>query len=65
MHNDDELTTAQVAALLGSSRKAVRGAVERGELEPSRKLPGQTGAYLFRTADVDELLRVRREKATA
>lgn len=28
---------------------------QKGRLHPSRKLPGRTGAYLFRRADVEAL----------
>lgn len=55
----DELTTAEVARLLGVDRSAVVRMVERGELTPSRKLPGRTGAYLFPAGDVRALAEER------
>lgn len=52
MRNLDTLTTAQVAARLGSHPRHVLRLVDRGALEPTAKLPGKTGAYLFDAADV-------------
>ncbi len=46
------LTTGQVAERYGVTNSAVVKAVNSGRLRPARKLPGRTGAYLFRTTDV-------------
>ena len=55
MRNLDTLTTAQVAERLGRDPRHVLRLVDRGALEPTAKLPGKTGAYLFDLADVDQL----------
>ena len=44
----DLLTTAQVASILGVSRRQVNRMVASGKLTPAQKLEGQTGAHLFR-----------------
>jgi excisionase family DNA binding protein len=49
---DDFLTTAQVSELTGWSVTSVNRWALKGEL-PARKLPGRTGAYLFRRADIE------------
>ena len=43
----DLLTTAQVATILGVSRRQVNRMVAAGKLQPAQKLEGQTGAHLF------------------
>jgi excisionase family DNA binding protein len=52
---DDLYTTAEVAARLGVSVKTVTRWAVTGRLDPATKLPGTTGAYLFRPADVARL----------
>jgi len=44
----DLITTAQVATILGVSRRQVNRMVAAGKLVPAQKLEGQTGAHLFR-----------------
>lgn len=44
----DLLTTAQVATILGVSRRQVNRMVAAGKLQAAQKLEGQTGAHLFR-----------------
>lgn len=51
----DLLTTAQVAILLGKSVRTVNRMAESGALPIAMKVPGKTGAYLFRPEDVDAL----------
>jgi len=54
--NDDELlTTAQVAERVGKNVRTIGRWVEAGRLTPAHRLPGKTGALLFKSADVDEL----------
>jgi len=48
---EDLIGTAEVCALLGVDRSTVKRWVDRGRLKPAGKLPGATGAYLFRRGD--------------
>lgn len=50
-----ELTTKQVADLLGVSRQLVLWLVDKGALTPTRKLPASNGTYLFAADDVERL----------
>ena len=50
------LSTREVAALLGAHVATVSRWVAQGRLSPAMKLPGTTGAYLFRRADVEAKL---------
>jgi len=59
-----EMTTAQAAAVLDVEHRSVFRMVKRGELTPSGKLPGRTGAYLFDREDVERLAETR-SKANA
>jgi excisionase family DNA binding protein len=58
MRNDDGdfLTTAEVAKILNYSVAWVNKLAKSERLPVARKLPGHTGAYLFRRADVDALI---------
>lgn len=49
----DLLTTAQAAERRGVNVRTIHRAVASGRLAPAMKLPGDTGAYLFRPSDVD------------
>lgn len=50
---DEPCTTREAVSLLGApDRKTVLRLVESGALTPLHKLPGATGAYLFKRADV-------------
>lgn len=51
------LSTAQVAAMLNKSTATVKRMALAGTLPPAMKLPGETGAYLFRPEDVERLLK--------
>ncbi len=53
---EDYLTTAQVAELAHRTVTTVNRWVADGRLTPARKLPGNTGAYLFRLDDVEAAL---------
>ena len=53
---DDLLTCADVAPMFRRSVDTIARMAARGELPVAQKLPGRTGAYLFRRADVDALL---------
>jgi excisionase family DNA binding protein len=48
----DLIGTSAVCELLGVDRSTVKRWVDRGRLKPAGKLPGPTGAYLFRRGDV-------------
>lgn len=55
MSTDDLITTAQVAQRLDVSVATVNRWVRDGRIVPAQKLPGATGANLFRPADVDTM----------
>ncbi len=50
-----EITAAEAAVILRKDRRQITRMVARGELKPTRKLPGATGAYLFRESDVQKI----------
>lgn len=52
---DDLLTAAQAADRASVNRRTITRWVESGRLTAATKLPGATGAWLFRAGDVDEL----------
>ena len=56
---DDLLTASEVAELTGWSVTSVNRWASRGDLPAERKLPGRTGAYLFRRSVVEQRVRTR------
>lgn len=54
------ITVAEVATILGVNRKTVLRRMAAGDLTPTQKLPGETGAYLFDPAEVERLAEQRR-----
>lgn len=55
----DLLTASQVGTLIGRSGRTVIRMAENGLIPIAAKLPGPTGAYLFRRADAETLLTAR------
>lgn len=53
--DDDLVTTQQAAEIVGKHIRTIHRFVADGTLVPAVKVPGQTGAYLFRRADVTAL----------
>lgn len=53
---DDLLTTVEVMAFAGRSRKTVQRWVKDGDLKPVKQLTGPYGAYLFSRSDVAAVL---------
>ena len=53
---DELLTATQVGSLIGRSGRTVVRMAEAGKLAIAAKLPGPSGAYLFRRSDVDALI---------
>jgi hypothetical protein len=49
----DLVTTAEAALILGRSVATVNRLAASGQLAPTHKLPGKTGAYLFNRADIE------------
>jgi excisionase family DNA binding protein len=49
----DLLTAAQAAERAGVNRRTILRWAETGRLSVALTLPGETGAHLFRPADVD------------
>lgn len=65
-HNSDDLLGAlESAGILGVDRATLQRWVQSGVISPAGKLPGRTGPYVFRRADVEELARRRGEVAEA
>lgn len=60
MAADDLLTTAQVATILERPIATVNRWAVEGKLPVAHKLPGRTGANLYRRDDVDALVERRR-----
>jgi excisionase family DNA binding protein len=69
MTNTEEITTTEVAEILGVSPRTVTRYVENGKLTPIRRVPGGRGVLLYNRRDVDRLnpdrwaIRVLRETA--
>lgn len=60
---DVELISAREASeLMGCSRRTVERLVASGTLLPKAKLPGRTGAFVFRRADVERLAERRQTR---
>lgn len=55
MADDDRLTTAEVAAILGRSVPTINRWAANGRLPVVQQLPGSTGARLFLRRDVERL----------
>ncbi len=51
----DLVGTVESAEILGVSSRTVKRYALTGELAPVTKMPGDTGAYLFHRADVEQL----------
>lgn len=58
----DLLTTAQVEARYGVSRRTITRWAQTGKLPVADRLPGETGALLFRPEDVDAVLASQPER---
>jgi excisionase family DNA binding protein len=53
---DDLVTTIEACDILGGlDRSTLVRWIHAGRIEPARKLPGKTGSYLLRRADVENL----------
>lgn len=52
---DDLITTAQVAELLGVTVAWANKLAAKGALPVAHKLPGLTGAYLFRREEIERI----------
>lgn len=61
---DGLIPTSVASSLLGKPAAAISRMVRTGRLTPAHKLPGLTGAYLFRRTDVEALARDEIAKAT-
>ena len=56
MHNAPDLIgAAEAAEIAGVKRSTITRWADTGRLPTVTKLPGQTGAYLFRRSDVEAL----------
>lgn len=49
------VTSAEASVLLGKSVSTISRLVKRGTIQPTAKLPGLRGAFLFNRADVEAL----------
>lgn len=52
---DDEIVSSEACKILGVDRATLLRWVAAGDVSTTRKLPGRTGAYLFRCADIQRL----------
>lgn len=60
----DEITTREALTILGmADPSSISRFVAERKLKPSRKLPGKTGAYLFRRRDIEALATERADGA--
>lgn len=60
------VNTAEACALLGGiDRSTLKRWVDAGRVTPVRKLPGETGGYLFHRAEIDRLVAEQAEAASA
>lgn len=55
LDQDEMVSTAEAAQMLDRHVRSIHRLVQTGELTPVAKIPGRTGAYLFRRADVEAL----------
>lgn len=62
---DDLLSTKQAAEIIGCERSSLTRWVQLGRIEEAHKIPGDTGARLFRRSDVEALRDEIAEKASA
>jgi excisionase family DNA binding protein len=58
-------TTAQAAGRLGCSIRTILRMVEDGRLTPAAKMPGESGGYLFESAEVERAATERAVELTA
>lgn len=50
-----DLTTAEAAERLGYSTRTIQRMADDGRLTPAKKLPGETGGYLFDSAEIERV----------
>lgn len=62
--NHDWITTSAAHAQSGIPKRTIIAAINRGDLD-AHKLPGQTGAYLISTADLDAWVAGRTARAAS
>ena len=55
LDQDELVSTAEAAQMLNRHVRSIHRLVQTGELVPVAKIPGRTGAYLFRRGDVEAL----------
>jgi len=55
MPNPDLLSTTQACEVIGIERSTVSRWVQQGLMQPTLKLPSQTGAFLFDVAEVERV----------
>jgi DNA-binding transcriptional MerR regulator len=55
--DEDLVTTQQAAEIAGKNIRTIHRLVDAGTLTPVIKVPGKTGAYMFRRADITALTR--------
>ena len=60
-HDDDLITAAEAGILFGKTPRTIARMAGDGALPAAHKLPGKTGAYLFRRADVEAWLEAHQQ----
>lgn len=63
MPSDDLLSTVETADLIGVERSTVSKMVREARLTPAHKLPGPTGAFVFRRGEVERAAAEYRTKS--
>lgn len=64
--SNNEITTREALDILGFAHpSSITRLVAERKLKPSRKLPGATGAYLFRRLDIERLAAKRAHESAA
>lgn len=59
----DLIGTADAAKILGVSERTAKRLASSGRLPAAVKMPGETGAYLFRRSDVERMRDMRAAEA--
>ncbi len=64
MQAGELINAAEVAELLGYSKRTIARMAGDGRLTPAYKLPGLRGDYLFNRAYIERLMQRRKQEAS-
>lgn len=65
VRTEELVTTSEAAEILNKHVRTVHRLVAEGTLTPATKVPGKTGAYLFRRSDVEKCANAARRAKRA